>query len=78
MGMRLRFTAKCEGCFGVMGGGIGTGIGIVAGTGTGIGTGIGIGWPPHRHFDRSEAEWRNLPAEWDWWMSAPDGAVAGG
>ena len=20
--------------------------------------------PAHRHFDRSEAEWRNLPAEW--------------
>ena len=22
--------------------------------------------PPHRHFDRSGAEWRNHPAEWGW------------
>ena len=23
----------------------------------------------------TEAKRRNLPAEWDWWLSAPDGAV---
>ena len=23
-------------------------------------------------------EWRNLPAEWGWWLSAPDGAVGVG
>ena len=36
--------------------------------GIGIGIEIEVGWPPHCHFDRSEAEWRNLPAEWGWWL----------
>ena len=24
------------------------------------------------------AEWRNLSAEWDWWLSVPDGATGAG
>lgn len=42
-----------------------------------IGIGIEIGGGRHIVIS-TEAKRRNLPAEWDWWLSAPDGAVGVG